>query len=239
MSMALYKFSEEEVESVFKKYKKLKLNKNGFIEGEILLNHTYDDIHIKDKFQIVIGADEEYPKTTPRLMEVGKRTEKIAQKYNIKDFRDLHNNSKDGGTVCLGSPREIRNKFPVGSDLVVFVDDLVIPYLFGFSFYEKHKKWPWGELSHGILGILEDYLDIKDVSRTDIDNVLLLIKRSPDWIDYNKQIKKLSPQKHCICGSCRPFCKCHSDAWKGLEKLVCDMKKFNLNVKSALSQIKI
>jgi hypothetical protein len=204
-----------------------------------LLDHTHNNTHIKDKFNIIIGADEKYPESMPRLIETGKRTEKIAEKYNIKDFRDLHNNSMEQGTACLGSPREIREKFPAGSDLVIFVDNLVIPYLFGLSFYEDNGKWPWGELSHGILGILEDYLEIDNPSKDNILETLKWIKRSPNWIEYNKQMKKLSPQKHCVCGSHKPFCNCHPEAWKGLEKLIIDMKSFSLNPKIALNQIKI
>ena len=45
--------------------------------------------------------------------------------------------------------------------LLRFVERCLIPYLYGFSYFQRHQgKLPFGELAHGAEGIRQDYKDL-------------------------------------------------------------------------------
>lgn len=236
--MPAHRFSGEELTATIAKYPKLRQQSDGVLVGEIKLNHQFGDVPIVDVFTISIEVDDKYPKSFPRLTEVGGRTRAIAEKYGITDYRDLHCYAvREPGSACVCASQERRRKFPEGSDLIVYVDDLVIPYLYGLSHYDKFQRWPWGERSHGALGSLEAYADISDPSNADITETLVMIRATPNWTVYHKQLKKISPNKKCPCSSERPFSLCHKDALVGLEKLAKDAKSLNLNLKGIFDVI--
>lgn len=233
--MSTYRFSEEELKNTLKKYPKLEQGSDGVLTGEIDINHQYDDTHLVDSFKISIEVDSEYPKSFPKLYEVGDRTKKIADKYRIRDYRDLHCYAvRQAGSACLCAPQEKRIKFPEGSDLSVYIDSLVVPYLFGLSYYDKFEKWPWGERSHGAMGALEAYADLDNPSQEDIFQTLFTVRIERNWIEYHKQIRKISPLKNCPCDSRKSFSKCHGDAFLGIKKLSKDVRTLKVNIKSFL-----
>ena len=236
--MSPHRFTKEELEATLTKYPKLTQQSDGVLVGEIDINHQFGDVHIVDSFQISIGVDDNYPESFPRLTEIGGSTESIAERYGITDYRDLHCYAiREPGAACVCASQERRRKFAKGNDLVVYVDDLAIPYLYGLSYYEQYQKWPWGERSHGALGSLEAYAEIDKPSQADITDTLITIRVESEWITYHKQIKKVSPNKGCPCKSGKPFGRCHKDALVGLEKLAKDSKKFGLNIKGLLDVI--
>src|ERR1700684_1267857 len=94
----------------------------------------------------------------PALFETGGRTAAIAAKYGIEDHRDLHRNPGTGA-ACLCVKQEERRRFPKGANLPHFIEELVVPYLFGLSHFDDHGKWPWPDFSHGTLGIAEYYAE--------------------------------------------------------------------------------
>jgi len=236
--MSSHRFTERELEATLAKYPKLKQSSDGVLVGVVDINHKFNDVHIVDSFQISIEVDDKYPQTFPRLTETGGRTKAIAEKYKIMDYRDLHSYAiQEPGAACVCASQERRRKFPKGSDLIVYVDNLAVPYLYSLSHYEKFQKWPWGERSHGALGSLEAYAEIDNPSQTDITDTLITIRAEPEWIVYHKQLKKISSSKGCPCKSGKPFGLCHRDALAGLEKLANDSKKLGLNVKGLFDVI--
>lgn len=170
----------------------------------------------------------------PSLLEMGKRTEKIAAKYGIQDLSDLHRNP-DIGTACLCVKPEESRRFPKGSNLAHFVEELVVPYLFGLSHFDEHGKWPWPDHSHGALAIVEYYADIDDDPSVEtIRSTLSLLKQDTIWHELRRQIRKPSAMRMCACGSRRAASRCHKGVWAGITKLNSDMQKLGLNVRRTL-----
>ncbi len=236
--MSPHRFTEEELKATLAKYPKLTQQSDGVLVGEIDLNHQFGDVHIIDSFKVSIEVDDKYPESFPRLVEIGGRTKAIAEKYKITDYRDLHCYAiRTPGAACVCASQERRRRFPKGSDLVLYMDDLVIPYLYGLSHYDKFRKWPWGERSHGALGSLEAYAEIDNPTQLDVTDTLFIIRAEPEWIAYHKQLKKISRDKECPCRSGKSFGRCHRDALAGLEKLASDAKRMDLNVKAILDLI--
>lgn len=224
-----YDFSENEIAEVRNKFPKLTIKSQGVWDGEIDVNAVYGNVHIIDIFKIGIIASDKYPVELPVMIELGGRTDAIAEKYKIKNRQDLHYNIKSR-VACLCVKQEEKIKFPDGSNLVTYIDDLVIPYLYGLSYFDQNGKWPWGEYSHGGLGLLEFYAD--DQSEQKIDDIKQTAKvfvADNNWKEYSKQIRKPSAQKACICGSGRQFQRCHPSAWRGILKLNTDIRQLGLN----------
>lgn len=229
----LYSFSQEEISLVQTKFPKLKLEQQGIWKGDLDFFAEYEGYQIKDSFKIFIITPDTYPSQLPFLIEIGGRTQAIAQKYKIADLRRLHCNPRQNNTACLCVKQEEKNRFPAGSNLVFFIESLVIPYLFGLSYFEKHGKWaPWGEYSHGALGILECHAEYPgNITEQDIREIIRILRTDENWKEYSKQLRKPSGEKFCICGSRKPFIKCHKLAWQGLQRLYFDIQNYQLNVR--------
>lgn len=99
-------------------------------------------------FDIEMLIPHDFPRALPEVKEVGG---KIASDYP-------HRNSD--GTLCLAVPVEQRRLFCKQPTLLGFVDHLVIPYLYGFSCWEKYGAHPFDEAEHGGEGILRHYIGI-------------------------------------------------------------------------------
>jgi hypothetical protein len=178
-------FSADEVAAVRTKYPRLILGQSHILEGTFDLNASFDDHVITDEFLIRITASAEYPAKIPTLRKVGGRTQAIALKYRITDYRKLHRSDDEVACLCVNQME--RKKFPPGSDLSVFLENLVLPYLYGLSYYDAHGRWPWGEYSHGALGLLEFYAEEEaEQTREGIEEWALLIRRDKNWKEYHK-----------------------------------------------------
>lgn len=227
-----YDFSEEEISAVRNKFPKLELIQPGTWKGVLDVNAIYGGHQIQDSFEIRIKVSNKYPEEIPTVEEIGGRTKLIGDKFNLKDRRDLHYNVFNG-FACLCVKQEEKIKFPTGSNLVTFIDNLVIPYFYGLSYFDQNGKWPWGERSHGGLGLLEFYAE-NPITQTkeEIEGLIKVFRKEKNWKEYNKQIRKLSGDRACLCGSGKPFKKCHSQAWQGIKRLTEDSIKLRLNLDS-------
>lgn len=65
------------------------------------------------------------------------------------------------GRACLAVHVEIGTRWPPGSRIVEFLDNLVAPFLAWQAYYDvHHKPPPWGDRSHYAQGILEFYAEL-------------------------------------------------------------------------------
>jgi hypothetical protein len=227
-------FTTEEISEVKDRYPRLQAAENGVVEGVLDLHAIYDGEERRDTFQVRMVPPPDYPNSMPSLLETGGRTAAIATKYGIEDHRDLHRNPGTG-TACLCVKQEEKNRFPKGANLPHFVEQLVVPYLFGLSHFDEHGKWPWPDYSHGALGIVEYYADAADApSDESIGSTLDFLKQDISWRELRRQIRKPSAMRMCVCGSRKPISRCHRSVWAGITKLNGDMQKLSLNVRQML-----
>ncbi len=224
-----YVFSEQEIVLVRSKFPKLSLVSESVWEGVIDINATYGGIHIVDAFQIKIGVFQDFPTELPIVNEIGGRVKLIAEKYGITDYRDLHVNPRND-TICLCVKQEAKHKVPSGSTFVVFLDNLVVPYFFALSYYEKNQIWPWGEYSHGGLGLLEYYSDNKiSLTNEDFDLLTSSLRGEEKWNLYSKRFKDFNLSKKCVCGSEKSFGFCHPKAADGMNHVLNEVRRLHLN----------
>jgi hypothetical protein len=220
-------FAESEVRAVRERYPGLHQVDGYTLEGSFDLNASFEEVVIVDAFSIRLVALPDYPESLPLMSEVGGRTDAIAAKYCIKDLRQLHRNPN--GTACLCVKQMERRKVPRESDLNLFIEELVVPYLYGLSYFDNNGLWRWGEHSHGALGLLEFYAEGDTNSSIDELRVVgLTMRLEKNWKEFYKQIKRPSADRHCVCGSQRPFSKCHRRAWLGTTNLISELRRAGL-----------
>lgn len=227
--MGLYAFSDQELAKVKRQFPKLELIQPGTWRGTIDFDSTHHEYRIIDSFEIRIKAPAGYPEKIPLVYDVGEQAKKVGAKHGVKNLRDIHFNPSDG-TICLCVRQEEKNKFPPGSDLVYFIDRLVIPYFYALHYYDEQGRWPWREYSHGGLGMLEHYAE--DTSEQTRDSIKLLASYFHDDTHlnrYKKHLREPKENKECMCENRRPISVCHPLAWTGLLKLHQDMDRLKLN----------
>lgn len=183
-----------ELDSFFQRFPDLSLRPSG--RGYVLIAGTVEfqvrdeapDRYIRDQFSIEIEVPESFPNRLPFVREVGGRIP--------KDFHKLTNNC-----LCLGSPLRLQVMMAKTRSLTSFVEACVLPYLAGYTIFEKSKDMPFGELKHGIPGLYDDYKSLLGVAT---DEACL---RMLGCLSLRKRIANKRP---CFCGSGIRLGHCHN-----------------------------
>ena len=165
------------------------------IRGTLSFSATFRAVTIEDAFSILLILPNDYPDSPPAVQETGGRIPANFHQY-------------DDRTLCLGAPVEIYRRFKADPRLVVFVETLVVEYLYGYAYFEKCGSMPFGELSHGCLGIREYYL--KYFHTDNVWIVLALLKVMAD--------SAYRGHHTCPCGSGEILRKCHGQVMLDLLK---------------------
>ena len=105
---------------------------------------------IEDSYSVRLEIPVKTSSYAPQVFETGGR---------IK--RHIDNHVYRSGALCLGSPWTLRRIIGTPPDLVKFVNQCVIPFLYAASCREDNGgKLPFSELAHGKAGLLDDYESI-------------------------------------------------------------------------------
>lgn len=137
-------------------------------------------------------------------------------------------------SACLCGAEQEAEYCKTGISLSLYIERLIIPFLYGQIFYDTNEYWAWKEHAHGATGIFESiYLS---PNSPDIKVCVSYLIADPSW----NRIKKLLRQSEKIKGHIPCFCekgdqirRCHPEAWKGLIKLQEDIKRV-MSMKSPL-----
>jgi hypothetical protein len=143
---------------------------------------------ITDAYEVAIHLPSDFPRGIPAVRDLSGR---------IK--RNYHR--LDDGSFCLGSPARLRLALVQSPTLRKFVEKCVIPYLYGYSFFEKYGRPPFGELAHGDQGLLDDYARLFGVSS---------IVASAGILKMMGMKRRVANKYLCPCGSHFKLGKCHN-----------------------------
>jgi len=137
----------------------------------------------------------------------------------------------DDKSACLCSPFEEDEFLKPDLQFRPFLEQLIIPFLYGQLYYSSKGRWPWKEYAHGVTGLLEAYSLFGGESRA--AECLQKLARYPAWPD----IKRALGQKPYMKGHIRCFCekkdkirRCHPDALAGLRRLQGDIKALGIAI---------
>lgn len=140
-----------------------------------------DKLPIQDSFQLQIVVSVLFPRVIPEVVEVGKR---------IPRNGNYHINSDDD-TLCLGSPLRLRHNLASNPTLLGFANKCLLPYLYNISYRLKYGSFPFGELAHGVNGVLEDYMQLLGLENQD------QVKQALSLLGMRKRVAN---KKSCPCG---------------------------------------
>jgi hypothetical protein len=134
-------------------------------------------------------------------------------------------------TACLCSPFEeddfLNPEFRWGP----FLEQLVIPFLYGQVFYTAQGHWPWAEYAHYETGILEAYFNLPDQSKA--EQCLRMLSRYSSWPAMRSGLahKPFFPgHTPCFCGQRKPIRRCHRRALDGALRLQRDVRALGLTL---------
>ncbi len=217
----------------------------GFLEFEC----GYQGYKIKDKYKLEIDFKNQQP--LPLVKEINGRIETISKDKKI-DLKNLHvNYGNMNKGLCLCSrfkafeyANKSKNNLFSGID---FIQELIIPFLYGISYFEIKNKFPFGSLDHGNIGLIEEitnnkkyfkYLQIylKTFPEEATDFIHKVIYKDnhliSEYICYSKlenviyKNEKIGRNKLCPCGSGLKYKKCHLDIAKIISNFLLQ-KKYN------------
>lgn len=171
----------------------IELNRAVVLTGEW---HVYGKERLITTYNVRIVLPSDFPKGVPLVYEVG---------GVIPQDADHHINPD--GTACLFAPPERWEKWPEGASIAVFLNGPVRDFFFSQAFYERTGQWPFGEWSHGDVGVIEYYFEKLGTSSFTILEGLVQLS----------QYHSPSRQWRCPCGNNKRYKECH---WRLMEPLI-------------------
>lgn len=151
------------------------------------LNAEYDGCQIVEDYSLRIVLNEGYPDVLPSVYE---ESGKICG-----EFEHWYGDE----SLCVGVPGELLMECLDGMDIVDFIEGPVSSCLYSAAFLERYGRYPFGERSHGIDGILEYYRELFKVES--FQSALDLMRTVA--AGGNRGCDK------CPCGSGRQTWNCH------------------------------
>src|SRR5262249_54930098 len=142
---------------------------------------------IDEEYEIEITVAPGFPSCVPSVRETAGR---IPTAYH----------KRDDGRLCLGSPTRILLLLAAVPTLRGFLERCVVPYLYGYSYFEKHGTPPFGELAHGEAGIREDFASLFGITDP---------RRAREFVRLAGMKKRLANKQPCPCGGALRLGRCH------------------------------
>lgn len=160
--------------------------------------HMYHNSRtVEDTYQIELHIPNDYPESPPTALETGNKIDKSFEHF------------MSDGSLCLGAPLEIRKNFLPHKNLLRFINDQLIGYLFFYSYKRDYGEIPFGELAHGWVGIRQYYQDLFNVD--DHLAVLGLLKVLAD--------DSYRGHHPCPCGGGSILRRCHGQQLRELSSV--------------------
>lgn len=166
------------------------------LSGELEFNASFNNQEISDTYLILIVFPKDYPDAVPVSFET---EDKIPDNYHKNPDKSL----------CIAPPLDLIQKFSSNPCILNYINNLLIPYLYRYSFIQKYGKAPFDEYSHGALGLIEYYFELLEINSISTLGKMLLI------VLENKYRGHLL----CPCGSYKKLRYCHGLKLKMISQL--------------------
>jgi hypothetical protein len=178
------------------------MNRSGegglIVTGFLSFRSSYEGYVIEDGYRVEISGLENYPHEIPVVRELNNRIPRLSDNHAYKD-----------GTLCLATPLGLHQSFFESPILLDFIEKLLIPYLYGHTYWERKGVYPWGEASHGNTGVKASYAELFEVS-----DDLAIVK----FLRY-LAMGNYRGHHFCNCGSGKRLRDCHGHTLMSLKNL--------------------
>jgi hypothetical protein len=142
---------------------------------------------IEDAYSIELQIPVLFPQSLPSVFETGGR---IPETYH----------TSFDGTLCLGAPTALRLKLGRTPTISSLIRELVIPFLYGHSYWAKHGVAIFGELEHGPAGLRQHFASMFEVTDR---------QAARELARFASLKKRMANKEPCPCGSGRRLGRCH------------------------------
>jgi hypothetical protein len=149
----------------------------------------------------------------------------------INPTAERHFNQRDN-SACLCSPFDEDEFLQPEFQFRAFLEQLVIPFLYGQTFYSSNGHWPWTEYAHGATGILEAYSKIRDQSRAQ-ECLRKLAQDKNSWPKIQSALRQkpyIKGHTPCFCPTMDQIRRCHPVALEGALSLQRDLKTIGIPI---------
>lgn len=167
------------------------------VRGAVRFSIDHDGRGYKDSYQVEIAIPSDYPASMPTVKETAGAIP-----------AGFHRFSKTGN-LCLAAPVELVCVFTQDRTIHQYVNRLLVPYLFSYTHFREHGQLPHGELSHGLIGLLEYYMEFFTVRPITAMKLLKLLADS-----------FAPPLMACPCNSGHKLQDCHGPRMDELRPLL-------------------
>lgn len=187
--------------------------------GSLILNPTVDHLadgevqatFLVDTFKVEIGFGEH----GPYLRVLGTRLQETAQRFG-KELIDLHV-YKDQ-SACFAAPQQLWSDAASGMTPTEFIWHYVQPFLYEQAYFDRHGLWPWGELAHGAIGLIEWLARAPKRTDGDVFRTILCIDAAGDCAKALIQ-SRARWHHRCPCGSGKRVRTCHPEYKLGVDMI--------------------
>lgn len=189
----------------------------------------------QDKFTLVETGDPttpegvvlygEYKVVIQENGDPGKLPKLFVRDDTLSHVANRHFYPQDA-SACVCGVIEESQFIKEGFHFRVYLEELVIPFLYGQKYYNQHRVWPWKEYAHDTAGALESYF-FKGTPEF-IPVVIQKLRVFPDWSRVREiLLHKNQPKGHlpCFCPKHDHIRRCHPNALQGVRKLYSDINK--------------
>lgn len=167
------------------------------VRGAVRFSIDHDGRAYEDSYQVEIAIPSDYPASIPTVKETAEAIP-----------ADFHRFSKTGN-LCLAAPVELVRVFTQDRTIHQYVNRLLVPYLFSYTYFREHGQLPHGELSHGLIGLLEYYMEFFTVGPVATMKLLKLLADN-----------FAPPLMACPCNGSRKLQDCHGPKLDELRPLL-------------------
>lgn len=166
-----------------------------FLKGNLVVSGPNGPF---DAYQIQVAIPSGFPWQEPVVLETGGRIPKIADRHVFEDNENC----------CLGVWEEWLFKSQDRS-ASSFLTGPLHDYFLSQSWYEATNEWPFGDRSHGSLGVLEGFCELLGIA---VDR--------QQAVSYLKLLARENTKGHatCPCGSGKRLRNCHVSKFTDLRK---------------------
>jgi hypothetical protein len=197
------------------------------VAGTIDFRANYD--HGNNRFLILHGESvsqvEGVTLSGTFQIRIEERTDKSTSQLpalyveGIETTPDRHFNQRDN-SACLCSPFDEPDFLQPQFQFPIFLEQLVVPFLYGQVYYSSRGNWPWAEYAHGAAGILEAYSKIDDQNR--VEECLLQLVQDSSWSRIQSALRQepyIKGHTPCFCTNMDQLRRCHPRALEGVRRL--------------------
>lgn len=177
-------------------------------QPKLILSEDEEKLILKGQYHYdVIYEGTRYINAKDIVIHIYKNFPQSDIKLFVKDIpSDMEHVNLDG-SICLAALTEIRSFLRLNPTVLEFINKFFHSFFFSLEWFERYKQYPFGERSHGRIGMLEYYLEKWDADEELFQKLArMLIKR------------KYRGHLECLCKSGLKIRKCHGKYLKNIIK---------------------